>query len=499
MLRSAPSVDTTHEQRRGGAGDGLLRRDAALEYALYAVAVVAVAYFAWTGVRAARFPFPLDYGEGPLVDQARQLARGATIYRARFDDYPFTVANYPPLFPAILGAWCKVFGFTFGAARALGLVAASACALLVAAIVRAAVADVRAALLGGALFLGVPYTLFWASFVRVDFVALAFSLAAVAVAAWRPDRRSTPLVCAALALAAALTRQSHLLAAPLAIAGSQIVVRPARAVVFVVALAAGAAASFVAIDAATLGGFSFNVVTANINRIDFGRYGYFLGDLAFTSAILVVVAARSAYVGSRRDPRAVLLALYLVGTALSALTIAKVGAALNYFLEIAAACAILCAVAFARRAELGPRRALVLALGLQAGWMLYESVDRPENPVNKLARRADFERLAAAIAAEPGEVLADETMGMLPIAGRPILLQPFEMAQLARQGIWDPSPVVADLRRGRFGLVLVADGPATLPAWTHERWTDEMLEALHERYEATGSLADATLYRPRRP
>jgi hypothetical protein len=45
------------------------------------------------------FPYPLDHGEGPLLDQAMRLARFENIYRRDLTLPPYTLANYPPLFP----------------------------------------------------------------------------------------------------------------------------------------------------------------------------------------------------------------------------------------------------------------------------------------------------------------------------------------------------------------------------------------------------------------
>lgn len=479
-----------------------LRLDAALDYALLGVSALAVAWFVTHSIRAASLPFPLDYGEGPLLDQARQIARGANVYRPRLDDYPFTVSNYPPLYPSLLAACCSVFGWSYGAARGLTIVAACACAVLVGAIVRAVSADRRAPFIAAATFVASPYLVFWASFVRIDLVALALSLGAVCVAMTRPDRRATPFVCAALVLGAALTRQSHLLAAPLAISGALFVQRPMRAVQFAAMLAIGVVAAFFALNAATHGGFLLHVVTANVNHFDFGLLRFFLGDLAVTSGALIVLAfVHAATTFSRRSAASVLVALYLSGTFLSALTIGKVGSSLNYFLELAASTAILGALAISHGkndAHAWRRRAAAIALGLQIAWMVGVSVLRPESMDAKLAMRAEFESLRQVLAAEPGEVLADETMGMLPVTGHAILLQPFEMTQLSRQGIWDQSRLVTDLRAARFALILINDGPRTPESWTRERWTPEMLAAIHARYEAVGALADATLYRPRK-
>ncbi|HEY8038886.1 MAG TPA: hypothetical protein VIF15_03800, partial [Polyangiaceae bacterium] len=155
------------------------RADKASWVAVYSASAVAIGHVAVHTLRAVTFPFPLDYGEGPLLGQARALALGQSIYRADLGDYPFTIANYPPLYPALLALAAKAFGLSCVTARSITLAAVIACASLVAALVYTVTRDRRASFVGGVLFLASPYVVFWASLARVDFVALAFALGAL--------------------------------------------------------------------------------------------------------------------------------------------------------------------------------------------------------------------------------------------------------------------------------------------------------------------------------
>jgi len=71
------------------------------------ISVTYVGYYVW---RAATFPYPLDYGEGPLLEQAVRLGQGLPIYRVPGAEPPWTVGNYPPLFPLLNGGLSLVFG-----------------------------------------------------------------------------------------------------------------------------------------------------------------------------------------------------------------------------------------------------------------------------------------------------------------------------------------------------------------------------------------------------
>jgi hypothetical protein len=95
-----------------------------------------------------------------------------------------------------------------------------------------------------------------------------------------------------------------------------------------------------------------------------------------------------------------------------------------------------------------------------------------------------------------GPVLADEELGLLPLAGRAVELQPFELSALARRGSWDEAPLLAALERQEFELILMYRVP-----WSplhRTRWTPAMLERIERKYERVGAVGPTVLYRPRR-
>jgi len=93
-------------------------------------------------------------------------------------------------------------------------------------------------------------------------------------------------------------------------------------------------------------------------------------------------------------------------------------------------------------------------------------------------------------------VLADEQMGLLPLEGRRIYLQPFEMSQLANEGKWDQGPLLRDIADEKFSAVLIFEPPGA-SGLVEDRWTGEMLEEIEANYEPAKKLAFTTVYRPR--
>ena len=83
---------------------------AAVQLWMQARAVLMFLQHDWIAVR---FPYPLDYGEGPLLDQIVRLAHFENIYRVDLTVPPYTVANYPPLFLLAQVPWLWAFGPAF--------------------------------------------------------------------------------------------------------------------------------------------------------------------------------------------------------------------------------------------------------------------------------------------------------------------------------------------------------------------------------------------------
>src|SRR5262245_35865089 len=75
---------------------------------------------------AIKFPYSMDYGEAPLVDQAMRLAAGENIYRADISTPPYTISNYPPLYIALLAFSVKLLGPT--ASFVVGRIISALCA-----------------------------------------------------------------------------------------------------------------------------------------------------------------------------------------------------------------------------------------------------------------------------------------------------------------------------------------------------------------------------------
>ncbi|MGD1995122.1 MAG: glycosyltransferase family 39 protein, partial [Anaerolineae bacterium] len=244
--------------------------------------------------------YPLDYGESPLVDQAVRLAAGQNIYRPDLSSPPYTISNYPPLYPLSMVPFVKLFGPNFWAGRAISLLSTLAAAAFLALIVYAHSQDRLAAAVTGLLLLAIPYVVHWSSFARVDMLALALGTAGLYVVTRWPTTWRGLIVSALLLVAAIYTRQSYGLAAPLA-AFVWLLTQDWRQALKLAGLVGGIGLIlFLVLNALTQGGFFFNIVTANVNEFDIETLKRFWRDLRETVYILLIVGGVSLFLAPRR-------------------------------------------------------------------------------------------------------------------------------------------------------------------------------------------------------
>lgn len=281
---------------------------------------------------------------------------------------------------------------------------------------------------------------------RVDLLALACSTGALfLVAKWPHSRRR--LTAAGLCLTAAVfTRQSYALAAPLASFVWMWTYDRRSAIRLAVQVAGSCFILFLSLSLMTQGGFTYHVVVANVNEFATERLMWNLRRLLDAAPVMLVLGGLILVVAPGRLGSWSLLVPYLIGAALSSLMIGKIGSNVNYL-----------------------------------------------NRRRDLLQLRELERM---VAAADGPVLADEYMGMITLQRWPLYLQPFEVTQMARAGLWDQTPLVDNIGDGRFSLILIHYF-RTFPVYK-ERWTGEMLAAINQAYVPGELLADTRVYRPAR-
>jgi hypothetical protein len=256
-----------------------------------------------------------------------------------------------------------------------------------------------------------------------------------------------------------------------------------------------------ALNLASRGGFWFNVVTANVNAYDLNLLLWVVHDVLDRLPLLLLIAVAYAVVAVRdRLPSARLLVPYAIGATVVAATAGKVGSNLNYLLELSTALCLTAGLLLAAlRHRPRWRSLLLLALLGQALLLVVWPHSYYGYALDAARDVSKGQQLTRVLAQTPGPVLADEHLGYLPLAGRPVELQPFELTQLVHAGVWDQAPLLAAIEEQRYAAILVYTTDQ-VPSLEQFRWTPEMLASIDRRYVVVetieSSLGRTLVYRP---
>jgi hypothetical protein len=450
---------------------------------------------------ALAFPFPLDYGEGPILDQTLRLARFENIYRNSFASPPYTVSTYPPLFQLIQVPLAWIVGPAFWYGRLISLLSAVSAAGLIGLILNTLTGDWLAAAIGGLILLAFPYLLQGSVLNRVDALALALSLGGLYATVRWPSHRQGPWMAGLLFTAAAFTNPRYLLAAPLTAFVWLWHLKYRRQAFHLAAIMTGMCVGlFLSLNLITQGGFYLNTVLANLTS--FSWYivtGYWLnlylhaGFLVIGCLVFIVIERLAE--ATRSWP---LVVSYGLGAAFMTLTAGMANSSANDLFETAAA---LCLASGAFIAWAGEsywfKALLVFVLAVQINVLIdWSRRDYIPALMNKVADTREIEQLARSVQEAGGPILADEYMGLIPLSGRQLYFQPVEYKQLQAANLWSEAPLVDSIQREEFSVILLY-----LPRdWNaiSARWTQEVRNTIYAHYSLEDTLARTFVYRPKK-
>jgi hypothetical protein len=460
---------------------------------------LAVVLFLRHGWDALAFGYPLNYGEGPLLDQSVRLARFENIYRTDLGAPPYVVTNYPPLFMLAQVPFVWLFGPALWYGRLISLISVAAVALFVGLTLHALTRDRIASVAGALIFPAMPFVVRWSSLSRVDSLGLALSWAGLFVVARWPERRWSVFSSALLLVAAVYTRQTYMLAAPLAAFVWLVAQGQRRRALETAAIAGGASLLlFAALNISTGSGFFLNTVTANLNDFRWERVSLNALGALVACPLLLVGSLAYLLLTPRKGNRAWwLIAPYLIASVPSAMLVGKVGSDVNYLLELSAALGLATGafIAWQRRR---PRLRIVLIALLALQVLALAQSSRVSTGLQNyvIEQRNEVAQLSSMVANAEGPVLTDDYMGLLPERGKRIYFQPFEMTQLARDDDWNQRPFVEDIAREKFPLIMIWSPPFAREI-KRDRWTPQMLKEIDAHYQRTDRIADMVIYRPK--
>lgn len=441
-------MTTTEAARRHRAGPRMLEALALILGVWFIVAYVVLAL-----VRL-RYPFELEWMEGAVLDQIRQVAAGHKLYVAPSIDFiPF---QYPPLYFYLGAVTSRLLGEGFLPLRLLSFLASLGTFGIIFAMVRRESGSSKAGFLAAAVFAACFRAGgAWYDLARIDSVCLLLVLAGAYVARFHPSRRGAAAAGVLLAFAF-LTKQSALLIA-LPVLAYLLAVSWRTGVAGVLAFTALAGGATWVLNAIHHGWYVYYVfmMPARMQRIDpvsadFWRQGI-LGPLAIASAVslggLVVRVARD------RDRRSWFYPGFSVGMVGSAwVSMLHAGAYDNNLIPAYAAISILFGLALAE-VELRNYTGAVAVLQLLLLW--YDPRQQLPTSRSRDAGRA----LVSVIAATPGDVLLPQHGYLGALAGKRTFAHSMAVYDVMRAGKpADAARLAAEfhqaLSRREFGAVI---------------------------------------------
>lgn len=480
--------------------------------------------YSWTMIK---FPGQLDYGEGPILQLALRVARGQSLYPPLNQGYPYAIASYLPFYYLLCAGAARLTGPSFAGGRLLSALAALAIATAVGLLVHRRTGSRWAGTVAAASILAIPVFLVWATLMRIDMVGLACSVAGLCL--FDRGRRLAGIVLMALGV---FTRWTNLAPIAAALGGLLLQRRWRAAVGWGAAQLAVIASLILAAHLVTRGGMFEQLRWHTLTSLGKSWSWFQVYDLLYKGwkhwpVYYVLSVAGTLWCLAR--PQHWPLALWSLGAWAIYLTSGRVGSTYNYFLEPFAAgmacTGILLAEGLSATRTGGehsegtrPRgqpiappaalRALALAvMGSLALQMVHTSVHRNETlqVIRPYADAQSSLEVVEALRRAPGMVMCED-VGLIELAGREVPFDPFEFTMLSRAGAIDPRPVLEDIRQGRFSLFvtrldmhrLAAQIGNSRYAFAFDRFPEEMVLALVQRYELAAVRQPYYLYVPRR-
>ncbi|MDI6784667.1 MAG: glycosyltransferase family 39 protein [bacterium] len=463
------------------------------------ILIIYLFFFLYHSIVYIIYPYDLDNEEGFILNQTRLLAQGKTIY-PELNNYPYTVGNYPPVFQMLCVPITWIFGDTHSIGRSLSFLSTLMLGLLIFLIVKQMTNAVIPALIAGLFPFGTHYVYRWAAYNRVDMLALLFALLGLHLI-WRNEKRSEVrsqksdcllLTAACLLFILAFYTKQSMVAAPIAATIYLLMKDKKQAGFLVIGYMVGIIVIFLIGNALTAGQLYQHLILYNLNPFSwFTVWLYARNLIHFYPFFLILVLL---VLLNRNTNR--LFSTYFLLSVFVAISCGKLGSAVNYLLELMVAGSILFGLAIKQSEVLSPKSLvkpfcfILLIIQLLLIYHVPYKLEYGETPTQKdwfYAKETE-----KYIQQTQGLILSDDA-AMLVRNQKPVLFQPFIMSTLARQKLWDQTPVINDLNQQKFELLILYFDINRNPDL--ERYTKEMINAIRTNYHSVDHLGKYWVYR----
>lgn len=417
--------------------------------------------------RLSAFPFDVDQGE-TYDAWSGWLLNGGQLPYTDNEHFPYYSHGYPPVWSYLVSIPMAWLGPGVGPARVVSSVAALLAAVVIGGAAWRLAGRAWAGLLAAGFFLASPYVFHTTPLARVNATMLLLAVLALWLFEVPSPRR---VVFGSLLLVAALFTKPTAVDAVAAGLGYALLRGPRTAVLggSVVLLAGGLAA--LGLQAGSGGSYWLNVLGGNASAFDLDQFREYALNFGVLHIVLLGLALVEVVARVRRrclSPWVLYLPASLV---LALVTIGKTGAGESYFLGAIAATSVLAAVRVAHlleRDRLSVEIGLAVALFCQALLLAHGPVSEvigwlpDRGPQAGLLGRAPSaqdmqtgQQLTEMVRRAPGLALSEDA-SFVVVAGKPLIgATPPSLRNLYHAGLWDPAPLVADLRTHRYAIVVL--------------------------------------------
>lgn len=403
------------------------------------------------------YPHSIDPIEGTILSVSRSLARGNNIYSPHnYLVYPFQLAIYTPVYYFLVSLLIKCFGVAFWPCRLLSLVGTIACSLFIGKIIFLKTKQIFYSFLGGFLFLSFYSLWFWGSLVRVDTLALVFSLIGLYVFIKTESHAWKFLLSIPFFLLAFYTKQTSI-SALASISIYFLCKNKKKAIQLILLTGIIGFTVFVILNFFSSGGFFFSIITADQNPILFS-YEKWVLEILFSQNIPIIVLLISFYLVMIKIRQLSLISTYfLMSSIITLLTIGKIGANFNYFIELAAASSLVLSISLKR---LNNNRFVGLILVLLLAFLVKDVLTYRGEILWRLSlpKREPFAGIIEFIqenSSSKSKLLSTEP-GLLLNAEREVGLSDFfQFTLLQRQGKWSEDELLDMISKKEFILIVV--------------------------------------------
>jgi hypothetical protein len=448
-------------------------------------------------------PFQFDYGEGNVLATLARIAHGLTPYpdpRA----FPNAIDPYGPVGYYLLAIPVKLFGISLLPPRVLVIASVVAICIFLALIILRATRSAGAAIIFSAACASLPLVQGLAPVLRVDFIGLALSVAALYlfchgsatentearndllhVSSWVSSEANLSLLASVILFVAAGFCKHSLLAAPAACTLYLVSLRRWReAANFAGTGAALGVVAFGIAEWLTHGLFAEHLFLTHPDPFSWNGYALRITRLAIGAAPLVALALVRVFWEFRRKQLSVPSWWFLLAT-ITAITAGKQGSGWNHFLEWTAALCLCAALGWDVVRHTRP------AAVLFAAWLAIMLVWPAQSMFDWSNGLQQCPQAYAYIRDHSGDRVLSENVSALLVGGKTVwVLDPFVYSQIVMHGTWPDDVIEPRLRSRWFDLVVMRRDYTQSPdALRHgaERFSAGMLQGLAANYRIVRS------------